>query len=136
MAENSNESNAEKPKIIVDDDWKTQAQEEKKRLEQEVESQAGAGSAAGPQDRELPPASFETLVSTIATQVIMALGGMQDPRSGKPRVDLDLAKFHIDCLSLLEDKTRGNLTDEEKSVLDQVLYETRMHYVQIAQQAQ
>ncbi len=137
MAENSNENSSEKPKIIIDDDWKNQAEQEKQRLAEEVESQAASsGEASGdPGERDLPPATFETLVSTIATQVIMALGGMQDPRTGKPRIDLDLAKFHIDSLTVLEEKTRGNLSEQEKQVLDQVLYETRMHYVQIAQQA-
>jgi hypothetical protein len=137
--------NQDKPKIIIDDDWKTQAQQEKERLSQEVEqksraaeqgAQAAQAAADGPQrgPRQLPPASFQTLISTLATQAMMALGGMQDPQTGQPMVDLDLAKFHIDCLATLEDKTKGNLTDEEKQTLDHVLYEIRMHYVQIAQQ--
>jgi predicted phage gp36 major capsid-like protein len=137
---NANKSD-EQPRIHIDADWKTQAEAEKQRLAEEVESAApkpdeqaaGAEAQQGGQ-RELPPANFETLVSTMATQVLMALGGMQDRRTGKSIVDLDLAKFHIDCLTVLEEKTRGNLSDDEKNLLDQVLYETRMHYVQVAQQ--
>ncbi|MFP4355342.1 MAG: DUF1844 domain-containing protein [Phycisphaerae bacterium] len=135
----------DKPKIIVDDDWKTQAEQEKKRLSEQVEqksqtAQAGAqaaqAAAGGPKPgpRQLPQANFQTFVSTLATQAMMALGGMRDPESGQPMVDLDLAKFHIDCLSLLEEKTKGNLDEDEKDTLDHVLYEIRMHYVQIAQQ--
>ena len=60
---------------------------------------------------------------------------MEDPKTKRRYVDLDLAKHHIDILGLLEEKTKGNLTDEEKKLLDQALYEVRMQYVQIAQRA-
>ena len=63
----------------------------------------------------------------------LALGGVEDPQTKRRYVDLDLAKHHIDTLRILEEKTRGNLTDEEKRMLDRALYETRMQYVQMAQ---
>jgi hypothetical protein len=128
----------DKPKIIVDDDWKAQAQAEKEKLAEEVEKKEGqmpGGPAAGRRPRELPPASFAALVNSIAGQVYMSLGGLVDRKTGRRLVDLDLAKFHIDSLAVLEEKTRGNLTDEEKKLLDQVLYETRIQYVQMAQQS-
>ncbi len=124
------EEKEEAPKIIVDDDWKAQAQAEKEKIAQEVDAEPGAAAGA----RELPPASLGTLVSQLATQAIMSLGGMEDPRTKKRYVDLELAKHHIDTLSVLEEKTAGNLTDEEKKLLDHALYQTRMQYVQIAQQ--
>jgi hypothetical protein len=143
------ENNQEKSKIIVDDDWKAQAQAEKERLSKQVEQPAPAGGAAKPgapatpgakaspqaQDemKELPPASFATLVSSLVAQIFYSLGGMQDPKTGRRMVDLEMAKHHIDTLSMLEEKTKGNLTAEEKQTLDQALYETRMQYVQIAQ---
>ena len=124
-----NDKNDE-PKIIVDDDWKKQAQAEKEKLDEPAEP-SGAD-AGGP--REIPPASFTTLVSTLMMQTMMALGGMEDPRTKQPVVDLALAKHHIDTLAVLEEKTAGNLDDEEKKLLDQAIYQTRMQYVQIAQQ--
>lgn len=138
------ENNAEKPKIIVDDDWKAQAQAEKDRLAKEAEQKAAQPSpAAGPavtgppgeeaEPRELPPASFTTLVSSLMTQAFFALGGMEDPQTHRRYVDLELAKHHIDTLSVLEEKTRGNLGEEEKRLLDRTLYQTRMQYVQVAQ---
>jgi hypothetical protein len=120
----------EKPKIIVDDDWKNQAQAEKEKLAQETDK-----GAAGAGEREIPPASFTTLVGSLLTQVFMALGGYEDPQTKRRYVDLDLAKHYIDTLVVLEAKTKGNLTDEEKKLLDRSLYEARMQYVQIAQQA-
>jgi len=143
MAENEQsqgEKPEEKPKIIVDDDWKAQAQAEKEKLAEEVEKEApgapGAGAAGaagrgGP--RELPPASLTTLISSLVTQAFLALGGMEDPKTKRRYVDLDLAKHHIDTLVVLEEKTKGNLTDEEKRLLNQGLYECRMQYVNIAQ---
>jgi hypothetical protein len=119
-----------KPKIIVDDDWKAQAQAEKERLDEEVE----AGEPGQGEPGEIPPASFTTLVSSLLAQTFMALGGMQDPKTKRRYVDLALAKHHIDMLSVLEDKAKGNLTDDEKKLLDQALYESRMQYVHIAQQ--
>jgi len=135
MAENGQEKNdQEEPKIIVDDDWKSQAQAEKEKLAEEVDSQAdGQGQADGGRDRQLPPASFATLVNLLATQIIFALGGVEDPKTKRRYVDLTLAKHHIDTLVVLEEKTKGNLTAEEKSLLDNALYETRMSYVQMAQ---
>jgi hypothetical protein len=166
MAENEQApGEPQKPKIVIDDDWKAQAKAEKERLAREPEQKkqqpaaagqapggapAGAaqaqsaGAAAGAptreaaaakagQARQLPPASFATHVNSVVTQVFMALGGMEDPRTKRRYVDLDLAKYHIDTLAILEQKTKGNLTEDEKRLLDQGLYESRMQYVHVAQ---
>jgi len=127
----------EQPKIIIDDDWKTQAQAEKQKLAEQAEQAAEAGGAEGAEGaggpRELPPASFATLVSSIVTQAFMSLGGVEDPRTKRRYVDLDLAKHHIDTLVVLDEKTKGNVSDDEKRLLDQGIYECRMQYVNIAQ---
>jgi hypothetical protein len=120
----------EEKKIIVDSDWKAQAQAEKEKLAQQVEGEESKEAAEG---KELPPASFATLVSSLLTQTFYALGGYEDPRTKRRYVDLVLAKHHIDTLAVLDEKTKGNLTEEEKKLLDQALYESRMQYVQIAQ---
>jgi hypothetical protein len=124
------EDKEDKPKIIVDDDWKVQAQKEKEKLAQQAETK---GEAEGGEPRELPPASFTTLVGSLVTQIYMAVGGYEDPRTRKRYVDLALAKHHVDMLSVLEEKTKGNLSEEEKKLLDNALYETRLQYVQMAQ---
>jgi hypothetical protein len=141
MAENEKNKETkkqDKPKIVVDDDWKAQAQAEKEKLAEEIERKptergAARGAPEGKERRELPPASFTTLVSSLMTQILFALGGVEDPETKRRYVDLDLAKHHIDTLSVLEQKTKGNLTDEERKLLDRALYETRMQYVQLAQ---
>ena len=131
--EKNKDAEQEQPKIIVDDDWKAQAQAEKEKLAEQVEADAEqvGDEAAGP--RQLPPASFTTLVSSLMTQIVFALGGMEDPQTKKRYVDLELAKHHIDTLSVLEEKTKGHLSDDERQILDRALYETRLQYVQLAQ---
>ncbi len=137
MAENEQgeKNQQEEPKIIVDDDWKAQAQAEKEKLAEQVEKEATEGKPGEARPRELPPAGLSTLITTLVTQVYMELGGLEDPKTKRRYVDLDLAKHHIDMLVVIDEKTKGNLSDEEKKLLDQALYETRMQYVQIAQHA-
>lgn len=137
------DENQEK-KIIVDDDWKAQARAEKEKLaaeqkakaaEKSAESPAGADpSAAGAHGQELPPASFTSLINTLASQALFALGAVPDPMTQKRYVDLDLAKFHIDMLKVVEEKTTGNLTEEEKQMLNTTSYELRSSYIAIARQ--
>ena len=139
----------EQPSLHIDTDWKKQAQEEKKRLaEQEQKKAAAAAAAPRPSSaepagmpragqsgrtRELPPASFNTLVQSIVTQILFYLGELS-ARGAEPSLNLDMAKHNIDMLGVIEEKTKGNLTDDEKHLLDSALYETRMRYVAIAQQ--
>ena len=112
----------EKPKIISDDDWKTQAQKEKEKISETAKTQAPP----------MPPASFLTLINTLAMQALLYMGRLADPNDEKAQAvkNLDLAKHHIDLLQVLEEKTKGNLTDEESQTLSMVLHEIRMQYVQ------
>lgn len=118
------------PKIIVDDDWKAQARADKEKLAEKAKEEAAAPPAG---DRQLPPATFETLVSTMATQAMFMLGMIPDPQSGQRYVDMDVAKHHIDMLSVIDEKVKGNLDADEKNMLDQTLHELRSHYVQLSQ---
>ena len=129
----------------VDSDWKKQAQEEKRRLAEEAKKvpaapaapAKSASPAATPSRRrrrgpdELPEASFTTLVQTLASQALLYMGGVA-VSGGEGIVDLDTAKHQIDLLAVLEDKTQGNLSDEERATLDVTLYETRMRFVGVA----
>jgi len=79
---------------------------------------------------ETPEAKFTILVRSIATQVLVSLGQIENPLSSKKEVDLKSAKFSIDLLQMLADKTRGNLSDVETRYLESVLYQLRMGYVE------
>ncbi len=84
-------------------------------------------------ERALPEASFTTLVNSLTTQVLLYLGDLT-PRGVEPQVNLDMAKFNVDLLGVLEEKTKRNLSAEEQKMLDNALYETRMRYVSVASQ--
>jgi len=128
----------QEPAIHVDSDWKKEAQAEKQRLAREAETAAPAdASTDGPTpetgaEQTLPPASFPALVQMLATQAAIFMSDQRDPQTGRSMRHLDLAKHNIDLLRVLEEKTKGNLTDEEKELLDHLLYELRMAYVNAA----
>jgi Domain of unknown function (DUF1844) len=80
-----------------------------------------------------PALSFVAFVLSLASTAAIHFGDLPDPVSGQPsEVNLEGATQMIEILSLLEQKTRGNLTAEERQVLEQVLYELRMRYVEIS----
>ena len=99
------------------------------RREQEAES----GFAASDSGEQLPALDFSTLVLSLSHSALLHLGDAPDPTSGARAVDLTLARQTIDLLAVLQDKTRGNLTGEEESLLSNVLLELRMRYVEVAQ---
>ncbi len=81
--------------------------------------------------RKAPPAiNFSTFVLSLSTSAAMNLGGYTDPVSGLIPRNLDLAKQSIDILGILADKTKGNLDADESQLLDSVLYELRMRYIE------
>jgi len=71
------------------------------------------------------------LVSTLATQSLAAMGQIPDPVEGKPVVRLDVARHFIDILSMLEEKTKGNLTAEEEQMLNGALHQLRMAHISV-----
>lgn len=127
------ENEPPKPEIQIDSDWKAEARREKERLAADAEK--NAEQPAG-QPGQLPPADFQTLVSTMVTQALMAMGAIPDPQTGKRVAYLDLARFHIDMLGVLEEKTKGNISEEETQLLSGSLNELRMQYVQLVKQAE
>ena len=133
MSEDKPKEKPAKPEIVVDEDWKAEAQVEKEKLaQQEAVPKGRQAGRAGDRQRQLPQPSFATLVSSLATQALFAMGGIEDPQTKQRFRDLELAKFHVDTLVILEAKTKGNLTEDEKRAMDNALYEVRMAYVRVA----
>ena len=118
-------SDENEPKIIVDDDYKSQVEAEKEALRKKEEEDA----KNEPEQNLFPEASFSSHLSMLATQAIAALGQLPDPASGKPTINKPFAKHIIDTISVLEEKTKGNLTDEESQMLDSLLHQLRMAYM-------
>ena len=130
-------SDDESRKIIVDEDWKSKVETEREQLKQEADEPATDGEAqpaSSGAEGEIPPASFQFLVSSIATQVMFAMGQIPDPNTGQAMVDLELAKHHIDMLSVLDEKTKGNLSADESKMLTEALHQLRMAFVAVQEQ--
>jgi hypothetical protein len=83
---------------------------------------------------EQPGISFAGFVISLATTAAVHFGDIPDPNTGE-RQEADLVAAHqmIDLISLLQDKTKGNLTADESKLVDDLLYELRMRYVQAQQ---
>ena len=74
--------------------------------------------------------SFTAFVLSLASTAAIHFGDLPDPTSGEPgEVNLEGAQQMIEILALLDQKTRGNLTAEERQVLEQVLFELRLRFV-------
>ena len=77
----------------------------------------------------MPEVTFTAFVMSLNTSALFHLGEISDPTTGEKSQDLVLVKHTIDTLQLLEDKTKGNLTDEEQDILKNALYDLKMRYV-------
>lgn len=77
-----------------------------------------------------PPVDFHTFVLSLGSSVLLNLGELERPGSGGPRTDLQMAKHTIDILAMLQDKTKGNLSADEQRLLDSLLYDLRLRYVE------
>lgn len=123
----------EQSKIMIDEDWKSQVEREKTEVNAPVNAEASGEASASTESSggggdapALPPASFEILIGTMMTQAMACLGQFPDPATGEIMVNRDYAKFQIDLLGVLEEKTEGNLSEEEGEFLKQSLHQLRM----------
>ncbi len=117
---------SDEKKIIIDEDWKKQAQTEKEKLAAEIKKEDDA-------PKELPKADISGLINMLATQAMFALGLIAPPgEEDNVKVDLAIAKYNIDLLETLEEKTKGNLMGGEANLLNSSLNQLRMIFVQIS----
>lgn len=113
----------EKPRIIIDDDWKEQARREKEEADRNAREEA---------PRDIPEPSILEIVQMLVMQVSIGLGGMQDPSTGQMiPPSLPLAKHYIDLVEVLHKKTANNLDENEKKVVEGTLHELQMAFVQV-----
>ena len=102
----------------------TKAEQEPRK--KEPEEQAPKKEAERP---PLPEVNFTSLIFSLSSTALFHLGEIADPQSGKKAQDLPLAKHSIDTISMLQEKTKGNLTEEEQKFVDNVLTDLRWRYV-------
>ncbi|MBU1125326.1 MAG: DUF1844 domain-containing protein [Candidatus Omnitrophica bacterium] len=107
----------EENKKHIDESWKEQIEKEKK-------------DPTPPHDFVPPEANFNFFVTTMALQASIALGQMPNPATQKQEDNLPQAKFIIDTLEMIQKKTKGNLDAEENTLLEDILYQLRMQYIE------
>jgi len=107
----------DEPKKNIDQEWKDSVAKEKEK-------------AVKPDNFSVPQADFGFFVTTMAIQAAIALGALVNPQTNKKEEDLSQAKFLIDTLGMIKEKTKGNLTEEEANIIENVLYELRIQYLE------
>jgi hypothetical protein len=109
-------------KVKKEETEKAERKEEKEKEKKEEKDSA-----------TLPEVNFSSFLLSISSSILLHLGEIADPQSGEKKKDLALAKQSIDIISLLKDKTKGNLTQEEEKLLDHLLYDLRMRFVKASE---
>lgn len=100
----------------IDESWKEAVEKEKQRLKDQGEF--------------IPDEpDFNFFITTLGLQASIALGQIPSPITNQIEENLKQAKFLIDTLDLIKEKTKGNLTNEEENLLNNLLYELRMQYI-------
>ena len=112
-------------------DSKGEVKEESERIEKEE----GAAKEKQEGQKEegftpLPKVNFSSFLLSLSSSTLLHLGEIPDPQSGEKRKDLALAKQSVDIISMLKEKTKDNLTEEEEKLLEHLLYDLRMRFVQ------
>ncbi|MFH1772341.1 MAG: DUF1844 domain-containing protein [Candidatus Omnitrophota bacterium] len=106
----------EKLKKKVDEYWKNQVGREKKEADSD--------------SKTYHEPTFTIFLSSIGMQAMIALGKFENPISQKTEVNHEQARFLIDTLGIIKEKTKGNLTPEEEKFLNESLFNLRMAYVE------
>jgi len=93
-------------------------------------SEARTDTASEPRQEPLPEINFSTFIISLSTQALMHLGEIANPISGKVDADVPAAKQMIDLLAMLKEKTTGNLNPNEERLMQDILFDLRMKYVE------
>jgi len=114
---------------VENESWKEQAAKEKAKLDAELK-------AAKEHQANLPPEpTFTQFITGLTAQALMALGDAENPMIKKRELDLPQAKYLIDVISVLKDKTEGNLDEQEQGALSQILTDLRLRFVKASEKS-
>ncbi len=107
------------------------AEKEAPRQEERAASPSSEEARTGPDRTEAPrPLDFSTFILSLVNTALFQLGFIKTSESEEVRQDLPAARQTIDILAMLEEKTRGNLTDQEKKIITETLFQLRMAFVE------
>ena len=125
----SNNDKAEGEGFVIKDSRSSQLSEEEAEI-QDVQESTNQPSAETSQQTQQPfQIDFSTFVMSLTSSAFYHLGDMADPETGKTETNLPAVNQTIDMLTMLREKTKGNLNEEENKLLEQLIYELQMKYV-------
>jgi hypothetical protein len=104
------------------------AAEEKTQAETQEASEKPEAEAQEPPP-QFPEINFATFIASLNASALLQLGAIEDPTTGTKNKNLPMAKQTIDILSMMQEKTAGNLSEEEENLLKNILYDLRLMYV-------
>ena len=129
-----------KDKRTFDSEGKVKEEFEKAPYREETvkeEQKKDTGEPAQRKEQETPPlpeVNFSSFLLSLSSSALLHLGEIADPQSGEKKKDLALAKQSIDIIGILKDKTKGNLSEEEEKLLENLLYDLRMRFFAASKQ--
>jgi Domain of unknown function (DUF1844) len=101
-------------------------------VDKKVDSDPPDGPTATEPAIGLPAVDFHTFVLSLGSSALLHLGELEHPDVGAPQMDLPLAKHTIDILAMLEEKTKGNLSPAEAKLIESLLYDLRLRFVELS----
>jgi hypothetical protein len=132
-------------RFFTEEDKETEAGDEKAQTQPSTDEDAQSAPAtektrepeapepsktdASEEQPQFPEINFPTFIVSLNASALLHLGAIEDPTTGQKTKNLPMAKQTIDILSMLEEKTAGNLNNEEKNLLKNILYDLRLMYV-------
>ena len=116
----------------VDETWKQRVDKERATNHAQRSERGQEAAPREPEALEDLPATFEMLVATFGMEALVALGEIPHPVTRKQEIHLAQAKHLIDLLTMLKEKTKGNLTGQESQSLEELCYTLKLKYVEKA----
>ena len=122
----------DKRQFTSDGEVKKEAETKKEDTTGEVHAKTEAKKKEGQQHEpvKLPEINFPSFILSLSSSALLHFGDIPDPVSGKKERNLPMAKQTIDILGILKEKTQGNLTNDEEQLLDNLLHDLRIKYVE------
>jgi len=112
-------------------DTKEKDEKNTESVDTAADSDSGAETEGDFDDSQLPQLNFATFIFSLNSSALVHLGMLEDPATKSKAANLPLAKQTIDILGMLEEKTRGNLTADEETMLKNILYDLRINYIKV-----
>jgi len=127
----SEKENVEGEGFVIKDKRSSQISEDDATFQDEQETKDQEKQTDSSKEKETEPfqVDFSTFIMSLTSSAFYHLGDMPDPSTGKKEVNLPAVQQTIDMLIMLREKTKGNLKEDEKKLLEQLVYELQVKYV-------